>query len=140
MNSPESRNVLFLCTGNACRSQIAEGWLRHLAPDLVVKSAGIEAHGVNPRAVAAMRECGVDISAQTSDIVSARDLEQAAIVITVCGNADDRCPPVPSGCVRLHWPIDDPAALQGDEAEITAGFRACRDELKGRIEQFVAEL
>ena len=95
---PDPVNVLFLCTGNSCRSQIAEGWIRDIGGDRFnVESAGIEAHGKNPRAIAAMQEAGLDISGQESTIVSDEMLQRADVVITVCGHADEQCPILPPG-------------------------------------------
>ena len=91
-------NMLFLCTGNACRSQMAEGWARQLAAEgVTVQSAGIEAHGRNPRAIAVMKEAGVDISGQESTRVNDAMLEAADLVVTVCGHADEHCPALPAG-------------------------------------------
>ncbi len=127
--------VLFLCTGNACRSQMAEGWLRHLGGDrFEVFSAGIEAHGLNPRAVAVMREVGVDISGQRSEVLDPELLKTMDLVITVCGHADAHCPAVPATCAKQHWPFDDPAKATGTEEEIMAEFRRVRDEIRARVE------
>jgi arsenate reductase len=127
-------NILFLCTGNSCRSQIAEGWARHAGGNsIVVQSAGIEAHGKNPRAIEVMREVGIDISGQESSIVNDDMLQDADIVVTVCGHADEQCPVLPPGVTKLHWPLTDPAKAAGTEAEIMAAFRATRDEIKGRV-------
>jgi arsenate reductase len=103
-------NILYLCTGNSCRSQIAEGWTRTLGSDRFhAESAGIEAHGKNPRAIEIMNEAGVDISGQESTIVSAAMLERADVLVTVCGHADEQCPTVPSAVKKIHWPLSDPA-------------------------------
>lgn len=91
-------NILFLCTGNSCRSQIAEGWAKQFSPaDWTIESAGIEAHGKNPRAIAVMQEAGVDISAQESTMVTDAMLGRADLVVTVCGHADEHCPALPPG-------------------------------------------
>ncbi len=130
--------VLFLCTGNSCRSQMAEGWLRALGGDrFEVFSAGIEAHGLNPRAVAVMREAGVDISNQKSEVLDPELLKTMDLVITVCGHADEHCPAVPASCRKEHWPFDDPAKATGTEEEIMAVFRRVRDEIRARIERFL---
>ena len=129
-------NLLFLCTGNACRSQMAEGWARHLAPrdlNLTVQSAGIEAHGKNPRAISAMAEAGVDISAQESTRVTDEMLAAADVLVTVCGHADEHCPLVPPGVSKVHWPLSDPARADGDEAAISEVFRASRDDIRDRV-------
>lgn len=136
-------NLLFLCTGNSCRSQMAEGWARHLAPEtpgLVVQSAGIEAHGKNPRAISTMAEAGVDISGQESTRLTDEMLAAADVLVTVCGHADEHCPLVPAGVTRIHWPLPDPARAEGDEAAISAVFRASRDDIKARVAALLAEL
>lgn len=138
---PEPVNVLFLCTGNSCRSQIAEGWARHLGSDsLSVHSAGIEAHGKNPRAIEVMRETGVDISGQESTVVDDRMLQQADIVITVCGHADEQCPVLPPGTTKIHWPLSDPAKASGSEEEIMREFRATRDAIERRVRNLLDSL
>lgn len=133
--------LLFLCTGNSCRSQMAEGWARGLAPaGLEVASAGIEAHGKNPRAVAVMAEAGVDISAQESTRLDEALLDWADYVVTVCGHADEHCPVLPPGTRKEHWPLEDPARARGTEAEVMAVFRACRDEVERRVRELLARL
>ncbi|MBI3545353.1 MAG: arsenate reductase (thioredoxin) [Gammaproteobacteria bacterium] len=133
--------ILFLCTGNSCRSQMAEGWANHLGGEwLEAKSAGIEAHGKNPRAIAVMREAGVDITQQESTRVTARMLEQADLVITVCGHADEHCPLLPSGVHKKHWPLEDPAKATGSEAEIMTTFRATRDDIRARVENLIDDI
>ena len=135
---PDAVNILFLCTGNSCRSQIAEGWTRHIGGNAVsVQSAGIEAHGKNPRAIAVMHEAGIDISGQESTIVDARMLRQANIVVTVCGHADEQCPVLPPGITRLHWPLADPAKAMGNDEEIMREFRATRDEIERRVRELL---
>jgi arsenate reductase len=133
--------ILFLCTGNSCRSQMAEGWARHLGRDWVeALSAGIEAHGKNPRAIAVMREAGVDISHQESTRVTPEMLAQADLVITVCGHADEHCPVLPAGVQKKHWPLEDPAKATGTEDEIMAKFRATRDEVRRRVDDLIGGL
>jgi arsenate reductase len=133
--------VLFLCTGNSCRSQMAEGWANHLGGDRVeAMSAGIEAHGKNPRAIAVMREAGVDISHQESTRVTPEMLAQADLVVTVCGHADEHCPALPPGVQKKHWPLEDPAKATGTEDEIMAKFRATRDEVRSRVEGLIGGL
>lgn len=128
-------HILYLCTGNSCRSQMAEGWSRVLGGDRFSNdSAGIEAHGKNPRAIAVMQEAGVDISGQESTIVNQQMLERADIVVTVCGHADEQCPVLPPCVKKIHWPLSDPARAKGSEEEIMAEFRATRDEVKQRVE------
>jgi arsenate reductase (thioredoxin) len=129
-----AKNILFLCTGNSCRSQMAEGYARHYgAGALAVQSAGIEAHGKNPRAIAAMAEDGLDISGQESTRVTDAMLAAADLVVTVCGHADEHCPVLPPGTRRIHWALPDPAKATGTEEEITAQFRAVRDDIKQRV-------
>jgi arsenate reductase len=133
--------ILFLCTGNSCRSQMAEGWANHLGSEwLEATSAGIEAHGKNPRAIAVMHEAGVDISHQESTRVSSEMLARADLVVTVCGHADEHCPVLPPGVQKKHWPLEDPARATGTEDEIMAKFRATRDEVKSRIEGLIGGL
>lgn len=137
----ESINILYLCTGNSCRSQIAEGWTRQIGGDWVeVQSAGLEAHGKNPRAIAIMEEAGIDISGQQSTIVDNAMLERADVVITVCGHADEQCPLLPTTLRKVHWPLTDPAKATGTEAEIMNGFRATRDEVEKRVRGLLAKL
>jgi len=138
MTKTGSTNVLFLCTGNSCRSQMAEGWLRVIGGDqFKVQSAGIEAHGKNPRAVAAMKEVDVDISCQESEILSDAMLRQADVVVTVCGHADEQCPVLPPGAKKVHWPLTDPAKATGTDEEIVLAFRRTRDEIERRVREFV---
>ena len=134
-------NILFLCTGNSCRSQMAEGWGRHLGGSgLAFDSAGIEAHGQNPRAIAAMEEAGVDIRDQRSTRLSSALLDWADRVVTVCGHADENCPVLPPGTEKEHWPLEDPARATGSEEAIMATFRATRDEVEERVRALVARL
>jgi len=139
--SGKTCKILFLCTGNSCRSQMAEGWAKHLGAGIVeVESAGIEAHGKNPRAIAVMREAGVDISGQESTRVTDEMIRQADIVITVCGHADEHCPVLPPGVKKMHWPLSDPAKATGTEDEIMKVFRATRDEVRARTLKLIDEL
>lgn len=134
-------HILFLCTGNSCRSQMAEGWARELGGNgFQAESAGIEAHGKNPRAIAVMREAGVDISGQESTIVDEDMLRRADVVVTVCGHADEQCPVLPQGVKKIHWPLTDPAKATGSEEEIMAEFRATRDEVKSRVEDLLEKI
>ncbi|HLR60570.1 MAG TPA: arsenate reductase (thioredoxin) [Pseudogracilibacillus sp.] len=120
--------IYFLCTGNSCRSQMAEGWgKKFLSNEWEVISAGIEAHGVNPNAVKAMSEVGVDISKQTSDIIDSQVLNNADLIVTLCADADDNCPMTPAHIKREHWGFDDPAKKEWSE------FQRVRDEIKKRI-------
>lgn len=134
-------NILFLCTGNSCRSQMAEGWARLLGGrEHRVESAGIEAHGKNPRAIAVMAEKGVDISAQESTIADDEMLSRADVVVTVCGHADELCPVLPPSVRKIHWPLTDPAKATGTEEEILAAFRATRDDIEDRVRCLLADL
>ena len=105
-----------------------------------VESAGIEAHGKNPRAIAVMGEKGVDISGQESTVVDDAMLERADVIVTVCGHADEMCPPPPPSVRKIHWPLTDPAKAIGTEDEILAAFRATRDEVEDRVRRLLAEL
>jgi len=119
---------------------MAEGWLRNLGSDrFEAMSAGIEAHGKNPRAIAVMKEAGVDISGQESKALDPRWLDNLDLLITVCGHADATCPAVPVSCRKEHWPFDDPARAVGSEEEIMDEFRRVRDEVRDRIETFLKE-
>lgn len=134
-------NVLFLCTGNSCRSQMAEGWARHLGGDVVAAaSAGLEAHGKNRRAVSVMAEVGIDMSRQESKCVTDEMIRRADIVVTVCGHADEHCPLLPPHIAKIHWPLEDPAKATGAEAEIMAKFRATREEIRSRVQALVDEI
>lgn len=138
---PKPTNILFLCTGNSCRSQMAEGWARLLGGErLGVESAGIEAHGKNPRAIAVMAEAGIDISGQESSIVSDAMMNRADIVVTVCGHADEQCPVLPPGVEKIHWPLSDPAKATGTEEQVMSAFRVTRDEVERRIRLLLAGL
>ncbi|NOR41031.1 MAG: arsenate reductase (thioredoxin) [Gammaproteobacteria bacterium] len=134
-------NILFLCTGNSCRSQIAEGWARHLGGDwLQVQSAGIESHGKNPRAITVMKEAGVDISGQESTRLTNGMLASADYLVTVCGHADEHCPVLPAGKRKEHWPLGDPAKAAGSEEEIMAVFRESRDDIRKRVADLIERL
>ena len=133
--------VLFLCTGNSCRSQMAEGWLRHLGGGAFeAASAGTEPVGVNPRAVDVMAECGVDISRHRSKRVDEVRGERFDSVVTVCDRAKESCPVFPGATTVLHWSFDDPAATEGGAEERRAVFRRVRDEIRARVERFVADV
>jgi len=133
--------LLFLCTGNSCRSQMAEGYARRFGGDwLTVESAGIEAHGRNPRAIAVMREAGIDISGQESTKLTDDLLASADYLVTVCGHADEHCPALPPGARKEHWPLDDPAKATGSEDEIMAAFRRSRDDIRRRVGELVDRL
>jgi len=132
--------VYFLCTGNSCRSQIADGFLTAMGSEKYeVKSAGLEAHGLNPRAIQVMKEAGIDISGNSSDVIDPEILNRATYVITLCGHADEHCPVITNkNVIKWHWGFDDPAKATGTEEEIMAQFRTVRDSIKSRIEEFVS--
>lgn len=128
--------VLFLCTGNSARSQMAEGYLRHVASDrFVAMSAGIDPKGLNPLAIEAMAEIGIDISRRKSKDVVTLLGQHIPYVITVCDNARERCPIFPRTYKFLHWSFDDPAAATGTGEEKLAVFRRVRDEIIRQIDQ-----
>jgi arsenate reductase len=130
------KKVLFLCTGNSARSQIAEGYLRHVAGDeFEPLSAGIEPKGLNPLAVEAMKEIGIDISRQTSKDVREFLGQAIPYVVTVCDNAKARCPIFPHTYKFLHWSLEDPAEAGGSHEEKLAVFRRVRDEIAQRIRE-----
>jgi len=135
---PKTR-VLFLCTGNSARSQMAEGFLRHLASDrFEPASAGVNPTVVNPLAIEAMREVGIDISGHRSKSAGSLLAEHFPYVITVCDNANERCPIFPGVVKRMHWSLRDPAAATGTDAERLAVFRAVRDEIEQHVRAFIA--
>src|SRR3712207_2491670 len=132
----ERSKVLFLCTHNSARSQMAEGLLRHLAGDrFEVMSAGTEAAHVRPLAIRAMDEIGVDISSQESKTLERYLREPFDYVITVCDDANEACPFFPGASNRLHWSFEDPSRAGGSEEERLAIFRRVRDEIREHIEQ-----
>ena len=130
------KTIYFCCTGNSCRRQIAEAYGRVLLEGYEVHSAGIEAHGLNPHAVAVMEEDGIDISNQESSLIQTDILHKADLVITLCGDARDNCPYIPPHIDRDHWGFPDPAQATGTEEEIMETFRSVRDEIKSRIIEF----
>ncbi len=137
MSKPQ---VLILCTGNSCRSHLAEGILDAAAGDLVeVHSAGSNPAGfVHPKAIAVLAEIGIDISNHTSKHMNAFLDRQITTVITVCGNADQACPAFPGQASRHHWPFDDPGHAVGTEEEVMAEFRRVRDEIRRVFEAYAA--
>jgi len=142
------KNILVLCTGNSCRSQIAEGYLRYFANGkATIYSAGIETHGVNPKAIQVMKEDGIDISNHTSktvdELLNSPPFRGGArggafdYIITVCDNANENCPFFPSKAKRFHQNFTDPAKTNGSEEEILNSFRKVRDEIKVYSEKFI---
>lgn len=131
------KTIYFLCTGNSCRSQMAVGWAKKLLGDeWEVRSAGIEAHGLNSNAVKAMKEVGIDISKQKSEIIDHNFLNKVTIADTLCGDALNRCSMTPPHVRREHWGFDDPAKAEGTEEEKWAVFQRVRDEIGDRIRRF----
>jgi arsenate reductase len=135
----DKTRVLFLCTGNSARSQMAEAFLRQYAGDrFVVYSAGLEPKGIHPFTRQVLAEIGLDMSSQTSkDLGQFLGKVHFGYLITVCANAEQRCPIFPGLGTRLHWPFDDPAAIGGNETERLAGFRRVRDEIAARIQAWL---
>ena len=120
---------------------MAEGWARSLAADYFqIQSAGIEAHGKNPRAIAVMQEAGIDIAQQASTRVDDAMLQAADRVVTVCSHADEHCPVLPPGTHKLHWPLSDPAKASGSEKDIMQVFRTSRDEIRQRVSSLLQDL
>lgn len=137
-------NILFLCTGNSCRSQMAEGWARHLKGDSIqAYSAGIEKHGLNPNAVEVMKEAGVDITSQQSQTVDELPIQKFDVVVTVCGHADENCPAVLTESRIVHVGFDDPPKLAKnatDREEELAPYRRVRDEIRAFVETLPASV
>ncbi|MFV0146068.1 arsenate reductase ArsC [Empedobacter falsenii] len=134
------KKILVLCTGNSCRSQIAEGYLRHFSKDKAdVYSAGVETHGVNPKAIATMLEDDIDISNHTSNNIDEYKNIDFDFVITVCDNAKERCPFFPTKAKKLHYNFPDPAKAIGTTEQVTEEFRKVRHLIKDFCEKFVTE-
>jgi arsenate reductase len=132
------KKVLFLCTGNSARSQMAEGWLRHLAGDRFrVASAGTHPVGLNPLAVEVMKEIGIDISHQDSKRLDRYLNHPFDHVITVCDRAKESCPIFPGAARFSHWSLEDPAAVQGPPEQRLLAFRSARDQIASRIREFL---
>lgn len=135
-----TKKVLVLCTGNSCRSQIAEGYLRHFAGNKAqVYSAGVETHGVNPKAIATMKEDDIDISSHTSNNIEEYRNIDFDFVITVCDNAKERCPFFPSKAQKFHYNFFDPSRVTGSDEDIKDAFIKTRNEIKAYCKNFVAE-
>jgi len=133
------KRILVLCTGNSCRSQIAEGYLRHFAEDkAAIYSAGVETHGVNPKAIEIMKEDGIDISNHTSNNINEYGDIDFDYVITVCDNAKERCPYFPGNAKKFHHNFPDPAKATGTEEQIMQQFREVRNMIKDYSKEFVA--
>ena len=137
----ERKHVLILCTGNSARSQMAEGLLRYMAGDRVdVASAGVSPTQVRPEAIEAMNEIGIDISNQRSKSVDELITRPFDYVITVCDNANRHCPVFPGPYQRIHWSVEDPASVEGDDETRLQAFRHARDELRQRLRKFVGDV
>ena len=132
------KGILFLCTGNSCRSQMAEGFARKMLPkNMEIFSAGLEPKSVHPMAIKVMQEVGIDISKQESKNISEISLDKINMVITLCGDAAERCPIFPGKVERIHWEIEDPAKARGSDKEIVKVFRKVRDSIKSYIISYI---
>jgi len=130
------KGILFLCTGNSCRSQMAEGFARDmLLKDVKIYSAGIELKGIHPKAIKVMQEVGIDISGQKSKNLWELPVDKIGLVITLCGDAAERCPVFPGRAKRIHWILEDPAKAKGTEEEIMNKFREVRDKVKTYLDK-----
>ena len=139
MESLRPNNILVLCTGNSCRSQITEGFLKTLAEESAnIYSAGIETHGLNPIAIQTMSEIGIDISSHSSNHFDEYSTVEFTHIITVCDQAAENCPYFPSGAQRHHFNFPDPSKASGTEEEIMEEFRRVRDMIKDYLEDFVS--
>jgi arsenate reductase len=135
-----TKKILVLCTGNSCRSQIAEGYLRHFTNgNADVYSAGVETHGVNPKAIATMKEDGINISNHTSNNIDEYRNIDFDFVITVCDNAKERCPFFPTKAKKFHYNFPDPAKATGTDEEIAEEFRKVRQQIKAYCKDFITE-
>jgi arsenate reductase (thioredoxin) len=135
------KKIMFLCTANSCRSQMAEGFARKFGKGVVeVYSAGLMAAGVHKRAISVMKEIGIDISPQRSKEIDTDLLRKMDIVITLCGHAEDTCPWTPPEIKRIHWPIKDPVGTIGTEEQIMSEFRRARDEIKEKVQSFINDI
>ncbi|WP_027714616.1 arsenate reductase ArsC [Desulfuromonas sp. TF] len=131
------KKVLFLCTGNSCRSQMADGIANHdFVGRLEAYSAGTEPHGLNPKAVRVMAEVSIDISGNSSEHLSTYEGQPFDYVITLCGDANEKCPLFFGGVKRLHMGFEDPASAQGTEEEVMNAFRRVRDEIRRQMREF----
>jgi arsenate reductase (thioredoxin) len=141
-NKKESslKKVMFLCTANSCRSQMAEGFAKEYGKGLIeIYSAGLMAAGVHKRAAAVMKEIGIDISRQESKTIDETLLRQMDVVVTLCNYAESLCPSTPSGIRRIHWPIKDPVGTIGTEEQIMNEFRRARDEIKEKVQKIIKD-
>ena len=137
----KKKKIMFLCTANSCRSQMAEGFAREFGKGLIeVYSAGLMTAGVHRRAIAVMKEVGIDISKQDSKEIDEELLRQMDIIITLCVNAEEYCPITPPGIKRIYWPIEDPVGTVGTEEDIMKDFRRARDEIKEKVQKLIQEI
>jgi len=135
------KKVMFLCTGNSCRSQMAEGIAREYGKGTIeAYSAGLTPAGVNPHAIKVMKETGIDISDQKSKAIDEKLLKQMDVIVTLCGHAEALCPMTPPGIKRIHIPVDDPVGSIGPEKEIMDAFRKARDEIKEKIRHLIRDI
>ncbi len=130
--------VMFLCTGNSCRSQMAEGFARALGKGVIeAHSAGLMKCYVHPKAIAVMREVGIDISGHQSKDIDENLLKQMDVIVTLCSHANSSCPITPPGINKIHTPVDDPVGKSGTEEEIMEAFRKARDEIRVKVETLI---
>lgn len=138
MREQSNHKILFLCTGNSCRSQMAEGFARHLAGEQwEIYSAGLAPSRVNPRAIQVMSEIGIDIHKQWSKGLDAVPIAELDTVVTLCGDAEESCPTLPGKHTRIHWPLSDPAQATGTDEQIMTVFRAVRNEIEWRVQDLL---
>jgi arsenate reductase len=139
--SYEMKKIMFLCTANSCRSQMAEGFAKEYSRGSIeVNSAGLMAAGVHKKAIAVMKELGIDISGQHSKEIDENLLRQMDIVITLCSYAEEYCPRTPPEIKRIHWPIKDPVGAIGSEESIMTDFRRARDEIKENVRGLIKDI
>ncbi|MEK7235775.1 MAG: arsenate reductase ArsC [Nitrospirota bacterium] len=135
------KKIMFLCTANSCRSQMAEGFAREYGKGIIETfSAGLFPSYVHPRAIEVMKETGIDISNQKSKAIDEKILKQMDIIITLCGHAEAMCPMTPPAIKKIHWPIEDPVGTTGTEEDIINAFRKARDEIKIKIQGLIKDL
>ena len=134
-------SILFLCTGNSCRSQIAEGFAKTIFPDNIkIESAGTESHGINPYAIETMNEVNIDISNQVSTKIEMNDLYKFDLIITLCGDAYDKCPVLNANQKHQHWSLEDPAKYKGPSIEVKKKFAQIREQIHEKINILFNEL
>ena len=134
------QGLLFLCTGNSCRSQMAEGFAnKYAGHEWEIFSAGLRPQGINPMAIRVMQEQGIDITGQSSKSMETEEICKMDVIVTLCGGAREACPITPPGIKRIHWPLTDPAQATGSEEEILRVFRQVRDEIEERVQTFFSQ-